>query len=157
MGFLQWSLLHCSSLQRTNLTRLPFALSPLALGITLGYSYTKTFLLLLSHFLARFVPLSIAPVGAWIAIKGSFDWIPMLLGFIRFFSGQQDLTSFTPAKIFEFDRKKPVALSPRRASEFGGAFMALFRTSFDNGPQYSLGPCRATEPGCALPQSASVL
>ena len=61
-----------------NLNPLTFALSPLALAITMGYSYTKRFTSL-SHFWLG-LSLSIAPIGAWIAVKGTFDWIPMLLG-----------------------------------------------------------------------------
>ena len=53
------------------------ALSPVALAVIMGYSYTKRFTAL-SHFWLGFA-LSISPVGAWIAIKGRFDWTPIIL------------------------------------------------------------------------------
>ena len=61
-----------------NLNPLAFALSPVALIVIMGYSYTKRFTSLSHLWLG--VSLSIAPIGAWIAIKGQFDWPPMLLG-----------------------------------------------------------------------------
>ena len=59
------------------LNPLAFALSPVALAVVMGYSYTKRFTAL-SHFWLGFA-LSISPVGAWIAIKGRFDWTPIIL------------------------------------------------------------------------------
>ena len=59
------------------LNPLAFALSPVALLVIMGYSYTKRFTAL-SHFWLGFA-LSISPVGAWIAIKGQFDWTPIVL------------------------------------------------------------------------------
>ena len=47
-------------------------LSPVALGVVLGYSYTKRFTAL-AH-LVLGVALGIAPAAAWIAVRGSFDW-----------------------------------------------------------------------------------
>jgi 4-hydroxybenzoate polyprenyltransferase len=54
-------------------------LSPLALAIVCGYSYTKRFTSL-SH-LVLGLALAIAPVGAWLAIRGSFAVVPFLIGF----------------------------------------------------------------------------
>ena len=54
-----------------------FALSPVALAIILPYSYTKRFTSF-SHLLLGLC-LAIAPVGAWIAVTGRFEWIPLLL------------------------------------------------------------------------------
>ena len=54
------------------------ALSPVALGIVFGYSYTKRFTAL-SH-LVLGLALAIAPVGAWLAIRGEFSPIPVLIG-----------------------------------------------------------------------------
>lgn len=59
------------------LNPLAFALSPVALAVIMGYSYTKRFTSL-SHFWLG-LALSISPVGAWIAIKGQFDWTPIVL------------------------------------------------------------------------------
>jgi 4-hydroxybenzoate polyprenyltransferase len=54
------------------------ALSPLALAIVFGYSYTKRFTSL-SH-LVLGLALAVAPVGAWIAIRGTIGWPPLVLG-----------------------------------------------------------------------------
>jgi len=59
------------------LNRLAFELSPIALLILLGYSYVKRFSWT-THFVLG-VALGIAPVGAWIAVRGSFDPRPMVL------------------------------------------------------------------------------
>lgn len=59
------------------LNPLAFALSPVALAVIMGYSYTKRFTAL-SHFWLG-LALSISPVGAWIAISGRFDWPPIVL------------------------------------------------------------------------------
>src|SRR2546423_8883117 len=53
------------------LNRLAFALSPVALGILLLYSYTKRFTRW-SHLMLGFA-LGIAPAAAWIAERGSLD------------------------------------------------------------------------------------
>lgn len=60
-----------------SLNPLAFALSPVALAVIMLYSYTKRFTSL-SHFWLG-LALSISPVGAWIAIKGQFDWTPIVL------------------------------------------------------------------------------
>ncbi len=53
-----------------------FCLSPVALAIVLGYSYTKRFTYL-SHFILG-VGLSIAPVGAYLAVTAHFHLLPVL-------------------------------------------------------------------------------
>lgn len=55
------------------------ALSPLALGIVLSYSYTKRFTWLTHIYLG--LALAIAPVGAWIAVGGALSPVPALLAF----------------------------------------------------------------------------
>jgi len=59
------------------LNRLCLVLSPFALVVLLGYSYTKRFTVL-THWVLGFA-LGIAPVGAWIAIRGRMDFPPLLL------------------------------------------------------------------------------
>ncbi|MHB1001398.1 MAG: UbiA-like polyprenyltransferase [Armatimonadota bacterium] len=59
------------------LNPLAFALSPVALLVVLGYSYTKRFTSL-SHLILG-LALGIAPVGAWIAITGKIGFPSMLL------------------------------------------------------------------------------
>lgn len=56
---------------------LALALSPVALASVLGYSYTKRFSSL-SH-IALGWALSIAPAGAWIAVRGTLGVEPLLL------------------------------------------------------------------------------
>ena len=53
-------------------------LSPVALAIVFGYSYTKRFTAL-SH-LVLGLGLALAPVGAWLAIRGAFAPAPLVLG-----------------------------------------------------------------------------
>lgn len=53
-----------------------FYLSPVALLIILGYSYTKRFTFL-CHFVLG-LGLSLAPIGAYLAVTGRFDLIPLL-------------------------------------------------------------------------------
>jgi len=60
-----------------------FFLSPVALFIILFYSYTKRFTPL-CHFVLS-LGLAIAPIGAYLAVAGKFDWLPIMLGFVVFF------------------------------------------------------------------------
>ncbi len=53
-----------------------FFLSPIALFTVLGYSYTKRFSWLCHVFLG--LGLALAPIGAYLAVTGSFDWLPIL-------------------------------------------------------------------------------
>ncbi len=59
------------------LNPLCLALSPLALVIVFGYSYTKRFTPA-SH-LVLGLALSLAPLGAWLAIRGAFSSTPLML------------------------------------------------------------------------------
>lgn len=60
------------------LNPLALALSPVALVLALGYSYTKRFTPF-SHFFLG-LALSVAPVGAWIAVTGRIDPPALWLG-----------------------------------------------------------------------------
>lgn len=60
------------------INRLCFYLSPVALAVILGYSYTKRFTWL-CHFVLG-LGLSLAPVGAYLAVSGAFAWAPVVLG-----------------------------------------------------------------------------
>lgn len=55
-----------------------FKLAPLAILILLGYSYTKRFTWASHAFLG--LALAGAPLGAWIAVRGSIETTPLLLG-----------------------------------------------------------------------------
>jgi 4-hydroxybenzoate polyprenyltransferase len=59
------------------LNPLCLALSPVALAIVFGYSYTKRFTAA-SHFVLG-LSLSVAPVGAWLAVTGRLDAVPLVL------------------------------------------------------------------------------
>ena len=52
-------------------------LSPLALAVVLGYSYAKRFTSLSHLWLG--LGLGLAPLGAWIAVRGQFDVTPVVL------------------------------------------------------------------------------
>lgn len=60
-----------------------FYLSPIALFIVLFYSYTKRFTALCHLVLG--LGLSLAPIGAYIAITGRFDLLPLLFSFAVLF------------------------------------------------------------------------
>ena len=60
-----------------------FYLSPLALFVILFYSYTKRFTAL-CHFVLS-LGLAIAPIGAYLAVAGEFNWLPLLLSAVVFF------------------------------------------------------------------------
>ena len=61
-----------------SLNRLTLLLSPVALGLILAYAYAKRFTSA-SHLLLGLC-LSLAPIGAWIAVRGSIAPLPILLG-----------------------------------------------------------------------------
>jgi 4-hydroxybenzoate polyprenyltransferase len=65
-------------LAAASLNRLTLLLAPVALAIFFLYSYTKRFTALCHLVLG--LCLAMAPVGAWIAVRGSFDARPLLLG-----------------------------------------------------------------------------
>ena len=59
------------------INRLCLLLSPVALAIIFFYSLTKRFTHAAQFFLG--LALSVSPVGAWLAVTGSFAWPPILL------------------------------------------------------------------------------
>ena len=60
-----------------------FFLSPVALLVILGYSYTKRFTALCHLVLG--IGLSLAPIGAYLAVTGKFDWLPLFFSFTVLF------------------------------------------------------------------------
>ena len=56
-----------------------FYLSPVALAVVLGYSLTKRFTALCHLVLG--LGLSLAPIGAYLAVTGQFDWLPLFFSF----------------------------------------------------------------------------
>jgi 4-hydroxybenzoate polyprenyltransferase len=60
-----------------------FYLSPVALFVVLGYSYTKRFTPLCHLILG--LGLSLAPIGAYLAVTGEFNILPILFSAVVFF------------------------------------------------------------------------
>jgi 4-hydroxybenzoate polyprenyltransferase len=93
------------------LNPLSFFLSPLALAIVFFYSYTKRFTFLAHAFLG--LAISGAPMGAWIAVTGRFEFPALVLGIAVLFwllgfdilYALQDL---------EFDKEKGLHSIPQR-------------------------------------------
>ncbi|MEO6723339.1 MAG: UbiA-like polyprenyltransferase [Ferruginibacter sp.] len=65
------------------INRICFYLSPVALFVILFYSYTKRFTALCHLVLG--VGLSLAPIGAYLAVTGQFDVLPVLFSFTVLF------------------------------------------------------------------------
>jgi len=84
------------------INRLCLLLSPLALAILFFYSLTKRFTAL-SHFFLG-LALGIAPIGAWLAVRGRFEWPPFVLcAAVLLWVAGFDLIYATQDE--EFDRK----------------------------------------------------
>lgn len=112
------------------LNPLCLALSPVALVVVLGYSYTKR-VTALSHVVLG-LGLAIAPVGAWIAVTGAFALLPVVLGLSVLFwvAGFDVIYSLQDE---EFDRAHglfslPARLGARRALAISTAFHAVSLT-----------------------------
>ena len=99
-----------------------FYLSPIALFVVLGYSYTKRFTALAHLFLG--LGLSLAPIGAYLAVTGTFSLLPLLFSFVVlcWVSGFDIIYALQDE---EFDRKEklfsiPVWLGKKDALIFSG-------------------------------------
>jgi 4-hydroxybenzoate polyprenyltransferase len=93
------------------LNRLCLWLSPVALAIVFVYSYTKRFTSL-SH-LVLGLALAVAPVGAWLAVRGSFDAVPILLGLAVLFWVAGFDTIYACQDV-DFDRQEGLRSLPAR-------------------------------------------
>jgi 4-hydroxybenzoate polyprenyltransferase len=99
------------------LNRLCLALSPVALVVVLGYSYAKRFTAASPLLLG--LSLAVAPVGAWLAIRGRFEAVPLVLGLavLLWVAGFDTIYACQDA---EFDRREglrsiPASLGVARA------------------------------------------
>ncbi|MDL1970395.1 MAG: putative 4-hydroxybenzoate polyprenyltransferase [Candidatus Desulfofervidaceae bacterium] len=94
-----------------NLNRLVFYLSPLAIFIVMGYSYTKRFTWLSHLFLG--IADGLAPLGGWLAVKPAFAAPPLwlLAGVALWVAGFDILYSCLD---YEFDRKEGLHSIPVR-------------------------------------------
>lgn len=110
-----------------------FALSPIALIVILGYSYTKRFTLLCHLVLG--IGLALAPVGAYLAIVGRFDIVPVLIGLgVMFWVAGFDIIYALQDQ--EFDKSKGLNSIPvlfgtaksMRISELFHVFTAILMT-----------------------------
>lgn len=94
-----------------------FYLSPVALAVVLGYSYTKRFTIL-SHYILG-LGLSLAPIGAYLAVTAAFDFVPCLLGaVVLFWVGGFDIIYAMQDEQFDRERRLfsiPVWLGPEGA------------------------------------------
>lgn len=108
-----------------------FYLSPIALLVILGYSYTKRFTVLCHIVLG--IGLGLAPLGAYLAVTGSFDIVPVFYSFAVIFwvSGFDIIYALQDA---EFDKDKDLYSIPSffgkkkalRISEFLHVLSAVF-------------------------------
>jgi 4-hydroxybenzoate polyprenyltransferase len=97
-------------LAASQLNRLTFLLSPVALGILLFYSYTKRFTRW-SHLVLGFA-LGIAPSAAWIAVRGALDpRILLLTAAVTFWVGGFDV--LYACQDYDFDREAGLHSIPR--------------------------------------------
>jgi 4-hydroxybenzoate polyprenyltransferase len=95
----------------SRLNYLSLELSPLALGIIFLYSYTKRFTWLTHVFLG--ISLACAPIGAWIAIRGSLGLAPIILGLgvLLWVAGFDVIYS---CQDVEFDKNEALHSIPKR-------------------------------------------
>ncbi len=94
-----------------NLNPLCLKLSPIAISVLFLYSYTKRFTWA-SHFVLG-IAISAAPLGAWIAVKGSFDLdiLPLAIAVVFWLAGFDILYAIQDV---EFDKKHGLYSIPQR-------------------------------------------
>jgi 4-hydroxybenzoate polyprenyltransferase len=109
------------------LNPLALVLSPVALAVVFFYSYTKRFTAWSHAFLG--LALSIAPIGAWIAVAGRLDVTPLCLGaaVVCWLIGFDVIYALQD---LDFDRSTglhslPVRFGPRRALALARFFHGL--------------------------------
>jgi len=114
-----------------------FYLSPVALFVVLGYSFTKRFTPLCHLVLG--LGLSLAPIGAYLAVTGKFDLLPILFSICVLFwvSGFDIIYSLQDE---EFDKENnlysiPVMLGKKRALNVSRflhvlSFLSLFAAGY---------------------------
>jgi len=117
-------------------------LSPLAIAVLIAYSYTKRFTWM-SHFVLG-LAISAAPLGAWMAVKGSFDIeiIPLSIAVIFWLAGfdvlyaLQDIDFDTTYGLYSMPKRFGV----RKSIYFSRIFhMTSFFLLVTNGMIFKLG------------------
>ena len=102
-----------------SLNHIALVLSPVALAILFGYAYTKRFTWL-SHFVLG-LSLALAPAGAWIAVRGRLDPLPVFMALaVLFWTAGFDIIYSLQDE--EFDRTAGLRSIPERF----GARAALY-------------------------------
>jgi 4-hydroxybenzoate polyprenyltransferase len=117
-GALRFTILMCAAFIVTTafINPLCLALSPVALAVVLGYSYTKRFTPLCHLVLG--VGLSLAPIGAYMAVTGAFAFLPILfsLAVLCWVSGFDIIYALQDV---EFDRSQGLHSIPARMGRAG--------------------------------------
>ncbi|MGE5390333.1 MAG: UbiA-like polyprenyltransferase [Deltaproteobacteria bacterium] len=98
------------------LNPLCFKLAPLAVVILWLYSYTKRFTWW-CHFILG-LAIGIGPVGSWIAISGTFDWQPLIVG-LAVACWIAGFDAMYACQDIEFDRQLGLYSIPARFGETG--------------------------------------
>jgi len=114
-------------LAAASLNPLALFLSPVALALLFLYAYTKRFTYLSHLFLG--LCLALAPVGAWIAVRGSLEILPLLLGAaVLFWTAGFDILYSLQDE--EFDRRAGLKSLPARwGAKRALAVSALFHAA----------------------------
>lgn len=99
-------------------------LAPLAVLILWGYSYTKRFTWWCHLILG--LAIGIGPIGAWIAITGSFDWQPLIMG-MAVACWIAGFDAMYACQDIEFDRQNHLFSIPAR---FGQRGALMFSAGF---------------------------
>lgn len=99
------------------INRICFFLSPVALLVVLGYSYTKRFTALCHLVLG--LGLSLAPIGAFLSVTGYFDWLPLMVSalVLCWVSGFDIIYALQDE---EFDRSQSLNSIPAWLGKTGG-------------------------------------
>jgi len=100
---------------------LALALSPVALLVLLGYSYTKRFTQFSHLFLG--LALGLSPVGAWVAARGELALLPAVLGTaVLFWTSGFDV--IYACQDLDFDRQARLHSLPARWGAAGGLLLS---------------------------------
>ncbi len=99
------------------INKLTFFLSPIALAVVLGYSFTKRFTPFCHLVLG--LGLSLAPLGAYLAVTGEFHWLPLVFsGIVLTWSAGFDIIYALQDESFDKEEELksiPVLLGKQRA------------------------------------------
>ena len=106
------------------INKICFILSPIALLVILGYSYTKRFTALCHLVLG--LALSLAPTGAYLAMTGEFDLVPVILSLaVLFWVAGFDIIYALQDESFDKEhglRSIPVRIGAKNALELSRIF-----------------------------------